>query len=184
MHYFCGESVDDEATQEIYARMREKLYKLVSRLVRAYAEAKPYLEDERDADEIRTYDEKVRFYALRRYPGSFAETLVKLMKSHKLSNKKLADLSLVGAKTIQRLRNDAEYQTSKQTVLALCVGMSLSPPEAKDLFDKSDFKLNTQKYDDYIYMCVLMSCAGNSIYAVNEMLVAHGVEPLGSDFAA
>ena len=122
--------------------------------------------------------------ALRRYPGSFAETLVQLMKSRKLSNKKLADLSLVGEKTIQRLRNDEEYPGSKQTVLALCVGMSLSPPEAKDLFDKSDFKLNTQKHDDYIYMCVLMSCSGNSIYAVNEMLISHGVAPLGSALAA
>lgn len=121
-----------------------------------------------------------RSNALRRYPGSFAETLVLLMKERKISNKNLADLSLVGEKTIQRLRNDEEYPTTKQTVLGLCVGLSLSPAEAEDFFDKSDFKLNPKKTEDYIYKCVLGACATNSIYAVNEMLIAHGVPPIGS----
>ena len=68
---------------------------------------------------------KHRAEALRRYPGSFAETLVALQKERKLSNKQLADLSLVGEKTIQRLRNNEEYPTSVQTVLGLCVGLKL-----------------------------------------------------------
>lgn len=125
-------------------------------------------------------DAKQRSNALRRYPGSFAETLVLLMKDRKLSNKDLADRSLVGEKTIQRIRNDEEYPTSKQTVLGLCVGLQLSPPEAKAFFEKSDFKLSTTKMEDYMYSCVLGACANNSIYAINEMLVAHGVAPLGS----
>ena len=116
----------------------------------------------------------------RTLPGSFAETLVALMKDRKLSNRQLADLSLVGEKTIQRIRNNEEYPTTKQTVLALCVGMSLSPADAEDFFNKSDFKLNTKKPEDYIYKCVLGACAENSIYAVNEMLESHGVTPLGS----
>ena len=40
LHYFCGVSGMSEDMDEIYARLREKLYKLVSSLVRAYAEAK------------------------------------------------------------------------------------------------------------------------------------------------
>lgn len=44
---------------------------------------------------------KNRSNALRRYPGSFAETLVQLQAERKLSNKKLADAFLVGEKTIQ-----------------------------------------------------------------------------------
>ena len=39
LHYFCGVSGMSEDMDEIYARLREKLYKLVSSLVRAYAEA-------------------------------------------------------------------------------------------------------------------------------------------------
>ena len=45
IHYFCGENGVDLENDEAYARMREKLYKLVSRLVRAFAEFKPRMDD-------------------------------------------------------------------------------------------------------------------------------------------
>ncbi len=122
-----------------------------------------------------------RAEALRRYPGSFAETLVALQKEHNLSNKKLAHQSLVGEKTIQRLRNNEEYPTSVQTVLGLCVGLKLPPPEAEMLLSKTDFKLNAMKMKGYVYQCVLSSCAENSIYEINEMLESNGIPPLGSD---
>lgn len=124
---------------------------------------------------------KRRAEALRRYPGSFAETLVALQKERKLSNKELADRSLVGEKTIQRLRNNEEYPTSVQTVLALCVGLKLPLPEAEMLIDKTDFKLNSMKAEGYVYQCVLGACAENSIYEINEMLKESGIAPLGSD---
>lgn len=124
---------------------------------------------------------KCRSEALRRYPGSFAETLVALQKERKLSNKQLADRSLVGEKTIQRLRNDEEYPTSVQTVLALCVGLKLPLPEAEMFLGKTDFKLNSMKNEGYVYQCVLAACAENSIYEINEMLKENGITPLGSD---
>ena len=45
IHYFCGENGVDLDNDEAYARSREKLYKLVSRLVRAFAEFKPRMDD-------------------------------------------------------------------------------------------------------------------------------------------
>lgn len=51
-----------EETDEIYSRLRERLYKLVSGLVRAFAEAKPYMVDIYTAKEVSAYDEKVKFY--------------------------------------------------------------------------------------------------------------------------
>ncbi len=45
IHYFCGENGVDLDSDEAFARSREKLYKLVSRLVRAYAEFKPRMDD-------------------------------------------------------------------------------------------------------------------------------------------
>ncbi|MCR5631309.1 MAG: helix-turn-helix transcriptional regulator [Atopobiaceae bacterium] len=116
----------------------------------------------------------------RQLPGSFAESLVQLMKEQKMTVEALSDRSLVGVKTIQRLRNDEEYPTSKQTVLALCVGLRLSPADAEDLFSKTDFKPNTKKTEDYIYKCVLGACSNNSIYAINEILKKHKVPLLGS----
>ncbi|MBL4937789.1 M48 family metallopeptidase [Clostridium sp. YIM B02515] len=118
--------------------------------------------------------------AMRRYPGSFAETLVQLMKEQKMSNKELANASLVGEKTIQRLRNDEEYSTTIQSVLGLCIGLKLSLPEAEMLLDKSNIKLNSMKTEGYIYKCILGACAINNIYQINEMLEAYNIQPLGS----
>lgn len=95
--------------------------------------------------------------------------------------KQLADRSLVGEKTIQRLRNDEEYPTSVQTVLALCVGLKLPLPEAEMFLGKTDFKLNSMKNEGYVYQCVLAACAENTIYEINEMLKENGITPLGSD---
>ena len=118
--------------------------------------------------------------AMRLYPGAFSETLVQLMKEKKLSNKKLADASLVGERTIQRLRNEEEYPTTIQTVLGLCYGLQLSVPEAEMLVGKTDFNIKPTNPQNNAYRCVLSSCAENSIYEVNEMLESCGFEPLGS----
>ncbi len=121
--------------------------------------------------------------ALQRYPGSFSETLVQLMKDKKLSAKKLADGSLVGEKTIQRLRNNEEYPTTKQTVLGLCYGLKLTIPEAEMLLGKTEFSLKSTTPENNAYRCTLGSCAELSIYEVNEMLVANGYLPFGSSLA-
>lgn len=62
IHYFCGISGQSEENDEIYARLREKLYRLVSSLVRAFAEAKPYLVDDIPSGKLNEYDKKVTFY--------------------------------------------------------------------------------------------------------------------------
>lgn len=62
MHYFCGESGMSEDMDEIYARLREKMYNMVSRLVRAFAEAKQYLIDECTAAEMNRFENGVKFY--------------------------------------------------------------------------------------------------------------------------
>ncbi len=45
IHYFCGENGIDLDNDEAFAQSREKLYKLVSRLIRAFAEFKPRMDD-------------------------------------------------------------------------------------------------------------------------------------------
>lgn len=118
--------------------------------------------------------------AMRLYPGVFSETLVQLMKERKLSNKKLADASLVGERRIQRLRNDEEYPTTVQTVLGLCYGLKLSVPEAEMLVGKTDFNIKPTNPQNYAYRCALSACAENSIYEINEMLESCGYIPFGS----
>ncbi len=63
IHYFCGENGVDEDTDEAYARSREKLYRLVSRLLRAYAEIKQYMDKIGYSEAQRAkFEDRVNFY--------------------------------------------------------------------------------------------------------------------------
>lgn len=63
IHYFCGENGVDLDNDEAFARSREKLYKLVSRLVRAYAEFKPRMDDaDISSDDQAKFAERVNTY--------------------------------------------------------------------------------------------------------------------------
>lgn len=62
LYYFCGSDTNDEEMEEAYQRLREKLYRLVSSLVRSFTEAKPYLSDELSSIEIQEYEKKIVFY--------------------------------------------------------------------------------------------------------------------------
>lgn len=63
IQYFCGENGVDEDTDEAYARSREKLYRLVSRLLRAYSEVKQYMNDiGYTAAQKAKFEERVNFY--------------------------------------------------------------------------------------------------------------------------
>lgn len=61
--YFVGVSGVDEEQDEAYARLREKLYKMVGRLVRAFAELKPRMSEAGYSSvEQGKFEEKVTFY--------------------------------------------------------------------------------------------------------------------------
>jgi len=63
IHYFCGENCVDLDSDEAFSRSREKLYKLVSRLVRAFAEFKPRMDDaEISAMDQVKYEERMNMY--------------------------------------------------------------------------------------------------------------------------
>lgn len=101
LHYFCGESGADEETQEIYARMREKLYRLVGKLVRAFAEAKPYLTEGCTSAEISDFEHKVRFYlelkqAIGNDSGDFLD-----FKAYEPDMRKLIDNYIVASESIK-----------------------------------------------------------------------------------
>ena len=63
LHYFCGEIGIDVNNDEAYARIRERLYRLVNALVRAYAEVKPIMSELGYSEDQRQQHEKtVNFY--------------------------------------------------------------------------------------------------------------------------
>ena len=101
MHYFCGESAMSEDQDAVYVRLREKLYRLVSNLVRAFAEAKQYLMDTCMAGELKNYEEKVCFYielkqAIGNKSGDFLD-----YKAYEPDMRKLIDNYIVASDSIK-----------------------------------------------------------------------------------
>lgn len=63
LHYFCGENGVDVNNDEAFARIREKLYRLVNALIRAYADVKPIMTElGYSAAEQERCDKSVNFY--------------------------------------------------------------------------------------------------------------------------
>ncbi len=62
-HFFCGENGIEVERDEMYAQRRTALYLSTNRLIRSYAEFKPYMEElNYPYDKIDYYGKKVEFY--------------------------------------------------------------------------------------------------------------------------
>ncbi len=78
-HYFCGESGIDADSDEAFTRSREKLYRLINKLLRAYAAFKPLMDEFGYSNtEKQKIEEKVSFYIklgeeIGRHSGDFID---------------------------------------------------------------------------------------------------------------
>lgn len=92
IHYFCGEDGVGGIDDDFCSRSREKLYKLVNRLVRAYAEIKGDMANTGyTAAEQADIDKKVTFYiALRETIGNASGDFIDL-KSYEADMRRLID---------------------------------------------------------------------------------------------
>jgi type I restriction enzyme R subunit len=92
IHYFCGENGVGGIDDESYSRSREKMYKLVNRLVRAYAEIKGDMANTGyTATEQAEIDKKVTFYlALKETIGNASGDFIDL-KAYEADMRRLID---------------------------------------------------------------------------------------------
>lgn len=112
-------------------------------------------------------------------PNSFSGTLKVLMKWKEITVEGLASDSCVSPKTIQRLRNDDEYETKLETIVALCLGMHLPPTASEYLIGKSKFSfIFSEKH--LMYRFLLNSYYSHDIYDCNVLLAEQGLDPLTS----
>ena len=101
VHYFCGEAGMSEEMDEIYTRLRGKLYRLVNMLVRAFAEAKPYMVDLCTVSEWKKYEDKVRFYLeLKQIIGNKSGDFLDL-KAYEPDMRKLIDNYIIAGDSIK-----------------------------------------------------------------------------------
>ena len=60
-------------------------------------------------------------------PGSFSESLTLIMKEKKMSRTRLSIESNVSETTLTRMRSSDDNSFSKQAIIAVCVGLKLTP---------------------------------------------------------
>lgn len=114
---------------------------------------------------------------LRNLPGSFSGALKSFMKWKGKTVEALAEDCCLDPKTIQRMRNNEEYETTIETVIAICIALQLPPIASQTLISRSSCSL-TFSEKHLAYQFLLNSCYTKTIYECNDTLQRLGFAPL------
>ena len=107
----------------------------------------------------------------------FCGMTVKLMERKRVSIEMLAERTGLSVETIKRMRTRTDFQFSIQYVIAVCIGLHLSPETSEEYISVSPAKfLNT--VDMRLYQYTLMQWYNEDVAVVNRRLVEAGAEPL------
>lgn len=109
-------------------------------------------------------------------PWNFGKELIKLMEERHFSEERLAELTGLSEKTIQRMRNSDERPTLRN-IVALAVAMSLSLWDSLALIKYAGYEL-TENREDRLFKAILMCTEENSVYDCNRMLERLHMKPL------
>lgn len=128
------------------------------------------------AQVVKTYNKDLSAL-MQNLPNSFKGALKELMIWSAVKVEGLAEQSGISPRTIQRMRNEDDYETTLETVIALCIGMKLPPEASYFLIDKSGFTL-THSEKHMAYRFLLNGYYTHTVYECNDLLAGFGVEPL------
>lgn len=108
---------------------------------------------------------------------TFNDMMVKLMETKKITTGRLAEETGLSDETIRNMRNDPERQFSIGSIVAICIGLHLSPEVSMQLIECSPAKfIHSEEMSAYRY--VLNHCYDQSVRKVNRILVEAGFRPL------
>ena len=117
--------------------------------------------------------------ALKELPYDFGGALTYLRKYRKLTNQSLSDLSLLSVEYISKLQNNHIKEPSVQTVVALCIAMSLHFQLSDELLKRSGRSLRSLSMDeDMLYNLMIMSSSDYTVEECNQILIGNNMPPL------
>lgn len=114
---------------------------------------------------------------LQKMPGGFSGALTSLMTWKGKTVEALASDCCLAPKTIQRMRNDEAYETTIESIVAICVALQLPPMISHALISRSGCSLGMSE-KHVAYQFILTSFYTRPIYECNEMLQRFGFEAL------
>lgn len=133
---------------------------------------------QKKAQELSDYNKDVMNIIKEIHPGDFGYSLKALMKWSEVTVEQLAEKSLISTKTLQRMRNASDYQTTIGTVIALCVGMQLPPPISRKFLDTAGFTIRYSSEEQMIYEFIIDGYYTHSIHECNALLTSKGYSEL------
>jgi DNA-binding Xre family transcriptional regulator len=114
---------------------------------------------------------------LQHLPGSFSGALKYLMTWKEKTVEKLAEDSCLDSKTIQRMRNHEDYETTIETIVAICIALQLPPVVSQALISRSSCSLGVSE-KLLTYRFLLDSCYTTPVANCNETLKRMEFDPL------
>ena len=109
---------------------------------------------------------------------SFSEMLLRLIDERGLKDPEVYKKANVTKQTFSKIRNNSQYNPTKQTALAFAIALKLNLDEAKDLLLKSGYALSKSSRFDVIVSFFLES-ENYDIYEINLVLFEFNEKLLG-----
>lgn len=109
--------------------------------------------------------------------SGFSETLKKLMTEKGFTVDSLAEASLVSKRVIERMRAPSDTRPSLEKVVAICIGMSLTPGEGRNLIEKAGYVFTDSRLDR-LYSCFVDEALRIDVTSANQVLMKYGYNTL------
>ena len=90
------------------------------------------------------------------------------------------DKTLLHRNYFYKINNNQLKGASRETLMAICVGLGLKIRMAEKIFNKAGLKLREHVSPDYVYMLILEFFPRISINDFNNLLIRVGLTPLGT----
>ena len=111
---------------------------------------------------------------------TFTNKVKHLMSAQGLTGPDLCKRIMMDRRLWSKLNSDSEYQPSKETAMAICIGLRLNIEQAQDLLGSAGYTLSDTRKQDVV-MCYFFENGIYDIDAVNDILDRFGFKCLGTN---
>jgi len=111
----------------------------------------------------------------------FSIHLLKLIDTKNRTDVEVYKKSNISKAVFSKIRSNRDYQPSKSTALAFCIGLELNLEESKSLLEKAGYGFSNSSKQDVIVKYFIEKKKYN-IFDVNEVLFNENLQTLGSTY--